>query len=33
MYALISLGTGSSLLRLWREKRLRNMDEDSFFKR
>ena len=33
MYGLISLGTGSSLLRLWREKRLRNIDEDIFFKR
>jgi hypothetical protein len=33
LYGLISLGTGRRLLRLWREKRLRNIDEDSFFKR
>ena len=32
VYGLISLGTGSRLLRQWNEKRVRNVDEDSFFK-
>ena len=33
LYGLISLGTGARLLRLWRNKRLSNTDEDLFFKR